>query len=213
LFEVLTITSLSQVHVDPSVPCCDLCDPSLLHQTRPAPPLRVTRKKKENPGVVDPDLKTAIVKWRKDVWNRDFGDSLFGPTAILSDAAVESISSFGKIERLIDLESALGGYWAWFGRYGDELLSLFESLDIAPKQIKVPKPRAARVTKRAVEVETGESRGGNEEREDQTKRCRTSDIAGMPPTRSTPRDWHGLPWGFPGKPAPLPVETPTRGQG
>src|SRR5882762_5143402 len=27
------------------------------------------------------------------------------------------------------------------------------------------------------------------------------------------REWHGQPWGFPGKPAPVPAETPTRGCG
>ena len=130
------------------------------------------------------ELKKEIVKWRKEVWTRDFGDSLFGPSAILSDAAVESVSSFGKIERLIDLESALGG-WAWFGRYGDELLNIFESLDISPMQAKPPKPRAVRVAKRGVEVAMSQDHGGNEEREDQTKRRRT--ITGIPPTPVQPQ--------------------------
>ena len=67
--------------------------------------------KKAVPGVVNTELKKEIVKWRKEVWTRYFRDSLFGPSAILCDAAVESVSSFGKIKRLIDLESALGG-WA-----------------------------------------------------------------------------------------------------
>ena len=172
--------------VDPCVPCCDLCDPSLLNQTRPAPPSRVLRKKKATPGVVDPKLKKEIVKWRKEVWTRDFKDSLFGPSAILSEEALESVSSFGKIERLIDLESALGG-WAWFGRYGDELLNIFRRLDIAPMQAKPSKPRGGRVTKRAVEVALAEDQGGNKGREDQTKRRRTSDIAGIPPTPVQPR--------------------------
>ena len=122
------------------------------------------------------ELKKAIVKWRKEVWTRDFGDSLFRPSAILSDASVISVSSFGKIERLIDLESALSGYWAWFGRYGDEFLNLFKSLNIAPKQVKPPKPRATRVSKRAVEEVLGEERGGN----DQTKRRCTSDRESLP---------------------------------
>ena len=112
------------------------------------------------------ELKKAIVKWRKEVWTRDFEDSLFGPSAILSDASVKSDLLFGKIERLIDLESALSGYWAWFGRYGDEFLNLFKSLNIAPKQVRPPKPQATRVSKRAGEEVLGEERGGK----DQTKR-------------------------------------------
>jgi len=79
---------------------------------------QTSRKRNVTPGIVDKQLKKAIVKWCKEIWTCDFGDSIFGPFAILSDTAVESLSSFGNIERLINLESALGRYWAWFGWYG-----------------------------------------------------------------------------------------------
>jgi hypothetical protein len=189
---------------EPTVPCCDLCDSSLLNQTRPAPPTRTTRKKNAASGAVDKSLKRAIVEFRKEIWTRDFADSLFGPAAILSDTAVESLSSFGAIDRLIDLENALGGYWAWFDRYGDELLELFRTLDIAPKQPKAPKTRAPRALKRAVETAPGEAGDGSSgsagaskrtvevaldeaedgscERREGRKRHRRSDIAGTPPT-------------------------------
>jgi len=101
--------------------------------------MRNSRKKGQTPGISDKGLKKAIINWQREIWSGDFGDSLFGPSAILSNAAVDSLSSFGQVERLIDLELALGGYWAWFGKYGDELLSLFASLDVAPKQLKPPK--------------------------------------------------------------------------
>ncbi|KAF8162230.1 P-loop containing nucleoside triphosphate hydrolase protein [Pholiota molesta] len=187
----------------PTVACCDICEPSLLDQTRPAPPSRNSRKRNAAPGMVDKDLRKSIFKFRKEIWQRDFGDSLLAPSAILSDASIDSLSSFGKIDRLIDLESALGGYWAWFDRYGDELLALFRSLDVAPKQAKSSKPRAARAPKRVVETVVGEADegtrereraskrtaevalggiGGGSERREQTKRQRPADSAGTPPT-------------------------------
>ncbi|EDQ98295.1 uncharacterized protein LACBIDRAFT_304441 [Laccaria bicolor S238N-H82] len=168
----------------PTVACCDLCSPALLNHTRPAPPSRTSRKKNVTPGIVDKQLKKAIVKWRKEIWTHDFGDSLFGPSAILSDTAVESLSSFGNIERLIDLEIALGGYWAWFGRYGDKLLNLFKSLDVGPKQHKPPKPWAARGEKRASQPGDGDASGV---KEDQPKRRRTSKFMEVPPTPVNPR--------------------------
>ena len=59
--------------------------------------MRVSRKKKPTSGVVDKELKKAIIKWRKDIWTRDFGDSQFGPSAVLSDADVESVSSLARL--------------------------------------------------------------------------------------------------------------------
>ena len=179
----LSIQNLPQKPIEPTVACCDLCSPALLNQTRPAPPLQTSRKKNVTAGIVDKQLKKAIVKWRKEIWTRDFGDSLFGPSAILSDTAVESLSSYGNLERLIDVEGALGGYWAWFGRYGDKLLDLFKSLDVGPKQPKQLKPRATRGEKRASQPRDG----GSGVNEDQPKRRRTLNVVEIPPTLVNPR--------------------------
>jgi len=156
------------------VPCCDLCNPELLNRTRPAPPSRNSRKKGPTFGVVDNELKKAIINWREEIWSRDFGDSLFGPAAVLSNAAIESLSSFGPIERLIDLELALRGYWAWFGKYGDKLLIFLSSLHIGPKKPKPPKPRAARGSKRTAGTEEGDKN------KTKLKQCRLSDVTPTP---------------------------------
>lgn len=127
---------------DPTVPCCDLCCPSLLDRTRPGPPPGNTRKKpRPTPGVVDKDLKKEIVRWRKEVWSRDFEDSVFGPSAILTDQAVDLLSSFGQIKQISEIKVVLG-YWAWFEKYSEELLALYQRLEIAPKKAKPTKPRA-----------------------------------------------------------------------
>ena len=90
--------NLPRVTTAPTVPCCDLCSPELLDKTRPAPPLRNSRKKGQIPGMTDKELKKAIIRWRGEIWSRDFGDSLLGPSAILSNAAVNSLSLFGQVE-------------------------------------------------------------------------------------------------------------------
>ena len=72
---------------------------------------------------------------------------------ILSDDAVDKLSSVAR--NLISLERALGGGWAWFGTYGDELLETIKSL---PFKSMGPKPKQKRAAKRmAVNVTNEES--------------------------------------------------------
>jgi len=60
---IYQIQNLRQKPIDLTVPCCDFCIPALLNQTRPAPPSQAFRKKNVTPGIVDKQLKKAIVKW------------------------------------------------------------------------------------------------------------------------------------------------------
>ncbi|KAH9481945.1 hypothetical protein JR316_0006475 [Psilocybe cubensis] len=94
-------------------------------------------------GAVDPELRKVILEWRKSLWHRDFGDSMFGPSGILSNNAVNKLASYGAILRLTKLNEILGGNWPWFGKYGDELLALFRTTVIAPAK---PKPSRAQTT-------------------------------------------------------------------
>ena len=73
---------------DPTVLCCDICNPEHLNTAAPS---RNSRKRGPKFGVVDNELKKVIIKWRKEISSRDFGDSLFGPAAVLPNAAVEWI--------------------------------------------------------------------------------------------------------------------------
>ncbi|EDR03124.1 uncharacterized protein LACBIDRAFT_331785 [Laccaria bicolor S238N-H82] len=128
-----------------------------------------SHKKNVTLGIINKQLKKAIVKWQTEIWTHDFEDSLFRPSAILANAAIESLSSFGNLERLIDLENTMGGSWAWFGKYSDKLLDLSKTLDVAPKQPKPSKPWAARGEKHVSEAsELGEGCGSGV-KEDQAK--------------------------------------------
>ena len=105
---------------------------------------------------VNPATQSSLKQWRTSIWNRDFEDAIFSPAGILSDDAVDRLSSVASpIENLISLERALGGGWAWFGTYGDELLEKIKTL---PFKSMGPKPKQKRAAKRvAVDVANEES--------------------------------------------------------
>lgn len=99
-------------------------------------------------------MKSSLAGWRTKIWDQDFEDAIFSPAGILSDDVIDKLSSVvSPIENLISLERALlGGGWAWFGTYGDELLTEIKSL---PFKSMGPKPKRKRAAKRVVE-EVGE---------------------------------------------------------
>ena len=134
----------------PTVPCCDICNPELLNLTRPAAPRPNSRKKAVAYEAVNPAMQTSLKQWRTNIWSRDFEDAIFSPAGILSDDAVDKLSSVASpIENLISLERALGGGWAWFGTYGDELLVQIKTV---PFKSMGPKPKQKRGAKRKADI-------------------------------------------------------------
>ena len=76
--------------------------------------------------------------WRTRIWERDFEDAVFGPSGILKDKILETLASVGPILQLAELERVVGSQWAWFGKYGDELLAALAEMDMRPMQPKPP---------------------------------------------------------------------------
>lgn len=148
-----------------SVPCCDICAPTLLNRTRPSPPDVAPRKTAVKMGALNTNVKIALQDWRRNIWKRDFINSMFGPSVILKDETVEILASVGPITRLNELEKVTGEDWPWFGTYGDELLDAMKRLDIGPMQAKPPQKRAE---KRAAptdgDTESNEGDGGRKKR-------------------------------------------------
>ncbi|KAF4610293.1 hypothetical protein D9613_010675 [Agrocybe pediades] len=130
-------------HPDPTAPCCDLCDPSLLNRTRPAAPEPVPRKMTVKTGVIDKKVELTLLGWRRKIWERDFKDSMLGPSVVLRDEIIETLSSVGPVARLHELEQVTGDDWPWFGKYGDELLEEMSKLAIAPMKTKAAQTRRA----------------------------------------------------------------------
>lgn len=156
--------------------------------------------------MVDNTLRESIVSWRKEIWRRDFGDSLLGPSVVLSNELVEAASSFGPIKDLDMLKKTIGG-WLWFGKYGNELLTFLQSLEIAPKKPRPTKPRAPRGEKRGNGEQKGED-GGEEER---TKRRRPdSETTSLTSSEIVQAPTAVNPCPTPVRPITLPHSTPSR---
>ena len=157
-YSILLTSSLSE----PSVPCCDICNPELLNRTRPARLEPVKRKAQIKFGLANTNVEDALHEWRKRVWTQDFKNSMFGPTGILTNETLTALSSVGPILSLKQLESIVGENWPWFGKYGDNLLTELISLNIPPM---IPKPPQSRRTKRSGMSETTVGQGGGGKRQ------------------------------------------------
>ena len=143
----------------PTVPCCDLCDPTLLDLVRPGCPDPSSRSQNLKTGIVNEDVAEGLRGWRSRVWEKDYGESLFGPEGILTDNMVQSLASVGPILRLAELENVVGSQWPWFGQYGDNLLTTLLDMSIPPV---TPKAQEVRGTKRPATQE--ENLGRKEQR-------------------------------------------------
>ena len=103
IMEILQEDNLP-VSADPTVPCCDLCDPTLLDRTCPAPSTSQPKITGVKTGKVNPTVRSALQRWRSQILKRDFEDAVFGSSGFLSDERVENLSSVGFIGRLNKLE-------------------------------------------------------------------------------------------------------------
>ena len=118
-----------------------------MDRTRPAPSSSQAKAIAVKTGKVNESVKSALQRWRSQIFKRDFEDALFAPSGILSDERIDSLSSVGSIGRLNELERVVGADWPWFGQYGDALLEELKKLNIPPMQ---PKPQQKRAEKRTV---------------------------------------------------------------
>ena len=209
----------------PTVPCCDLCDPTLLDLVRPGSPDLSRRSQNLKTGIVNKNVVGEIRAWRSRIWKRDYGESLFGPEAILSDDVVKNLASVGPILRLAELERIVGSQWAWFGEYGDDLLAVLLAMSIPPMTPKAPE---ARGTKRpaAKEKETTGQSGDGGRNERIAKRIRfegqeaSSGPVNVTPTFTAPAHFQPSPNSYPvsalylttfsASPNTVPTVTPTR---
>ncbi|KAJ3523707.1 hypothetical protein NMY22_g11325 [Coprinellus aureogranulatus] len=148
--------------------CCDLCNPELLNRCRPPQvPKKPRQVAKNSEETEEPVLavQTALRDWRMTVHANDFPWAPFGPSALLSDAMVDTLASFGRITTQEHLSRALGS-WIWSDRYSVSLLAAlvaipeeeFVSAEIQPLTDAVDQPALGKRKQR------DEDDGGEEER-------------------------------------------------
>jgi len=127
---------------DLTVPCCDICDPSLLARTRPGRPRKKKTTKMPKRGLPHVDAQLALRRWRASVFARDHATAQYDPTAILADTTIEHLASLGKIN-MDTLAVVLEPHWVWWPQYHEELMMFISNLDIPFK------PRPSKLRKRA----------------------------------------------------------------
>lgn len=173
---VLTRSSVS------TVPCCDICCPTLLERTRPSPVVKpVAPVKAVAKGVPNEEMRSLLEDWRQDVFDRDHRRSPLDSTAILNDEDIAHLSSIGELTLEI-LEGILQPSWLWWDRYGQDLVELTKGI----KTPYIPLPKAPRKTKRASEEDT--DKDGQSVKKPRTRaEPSTQTIAPSPVIASTPR--------------------------
>ncbi|THV07053.1 P-loop containing nucleoside triphosphate hydrolase protein [Dendrothele bispora CBS 962.96] len=160
---------------DPTVPCCDICDCSLLNRTRPGRYKAPSRRKAVVQGVIYQPSQLELHSWRVAIHKRDFKSARWGYTALLSDATVEFLSAAGPINSKEELKRMLAHKWGWWEKFGDELWAKISSMNIPPM---VPLPKNNRKRKEPEQAD-------NAAHSSEPKRRRNDNDGGSEETCST----------------------------
>ncbi|KAI0690245.1 P-loop containing nucleoside triphosphate hydrolase protein, partial [Cerioporus squamosus] len=112
---------------DPLVPCCDICRPELLDQTRPGVLPPQPRAKNMKQGLPDFNAQDKLREWRKELHTRDHRFALFDETAILDDTLITTLSSVGPLT-IEQVANVLKEKWIFNSRYGRDLASYVHGL-------------------------------------------------------------------------------------
>ncbi|KAF8669026.1 Atp-dependent dna helicase, partial [Rhizoctonia solani] len=115
------------------VPCCDVCDPSVLDKVRVPPPKTRRRVVQAKKGQLNPKIVKSLIAWREVIHKRDHSHVQWAPNALLDDQTIHSIANRPDIALGTNLARLLEGSWGYWGHYGGELLDLL-------KQAPVPRP-------------------------------------------------------------------------
>ncbi|KAJ7226963.1 hypothetical protein GGX14DRAFT_693065 [Mycena pura] len=149
----------------PTVPCCDICCPELLDQTRPGKPLAVPRQSSVKRGEVNRDLQLVLHNWRISIKKRDFPGALYSAAAIMRDETIALLASVGPLGSQAHLAKVLAGQWTWWDKYGAELYTCLAAQVIPPLKELLKKPRVKR------------GAGGEPEESSATKRRRGNELS------------------------------------
>ncbi|KAJ6472905.1 P-loop containing nucleoside triphosphate hydrolase protein [Mycena vitilis] len=182
----------------PQVPCCDICCPALLNQTRPGKLLAAPRQSAIKRGVVNKSVQRALHSWRTEIVARDYPTGLYTSAIILRDETIALLASVGPIDNLERLKAVLAGQWLWIDDYGSELHRCLARLDIPPMQ---PLPKKTRAPKQGhpdadvLDVQNGEkdksetSFGGISQNDDKMFQSLPSTDRSCPCDRWVGNDW------------------------
>ncbi|KAI0077523.1 P-loop containing nucleoside triphosphate hydrolase protein, partial [Panus rudis PR-1116 ss-1] len=114
-----------------TVPCCDICDPSLFDRTRPGdrpqPSVKAKGPKGRKRGQAIPEVEKRLRQWRRMVYQRDHDFAVYEAKSLLNDDMVAVLASHGDL-KLQTFNRLLSGSWIWWERYGTELQEFMKEL-------------------------------------------------------------------------------------
>ena len=123
---------------EPTVPCCDICDPNLLDLVRPGQRPSSTTKKltySKHPNMV---VVSALREWRRKVLIKDNHPRYLPASYILSEEAINKLARLSPCT-----ESAAKGYlsqqWVFWSTYGSDVTDVIASSQPHCEKI-VPSP-------------------------------------------------------------------------
>ncbi|KAG8709845.1 hypothetical protein FRC11_005158 [Ceratobasidium sp. 423] len=105
------------------VPCCDICDPSVLDKVRVPPPKKKCRAVKAKRGLFNAEIFEILVAWREKICERDFSHLQWAPNAFLDDETIHSIASWPDAATGTKLPTLLEKEWGYWSQYGGELIA------------------------------------------------------------------------------------------
>ncbi|EJD46861.1 P-loop containing nucleoside triphosphate hydrolase protein [Auricularia subglabra TFB-10046 SS5] len=206
-----------------TVPCCDLCDPTLLDRALPGQgPKRKKRRAKERNKLPAVDVVRALRDWRVDTWKEHYSKQCFTECAVLPDELITILAVAPEFDTEKQLANELAEEWMWWGRHGRSLwralVAVYDQRPIASQNTNTRKRKEP-----AVDDEAGvdanattpgasapsESSGGSQASQPPSKRARPSAAAPAPPvTRPAPP---ALPPPPPLPQLPIPVHLAAQG--
>ena len=131
--------------------CCDICNPTLFDQVRPAKPVAERRARTVKRGHPVSFVRNALYAWRRSIKHELYQFEMWGPQAILDSANCELLASVGPIETMETLSSLLKNNWARWDSLGGRLFDMLSALDI-PKIAAAPKLTSSKRTATTAEL-------------------------------------------------------------
>ncbi|KAN0130509.1 P-loop containing nucleoside triphosphate hydrolase protein [Lactarius tabidus] len=111
----------------PIVPCCDICDPTLLDLVRPGPRPMSTVKKLAYSKHPNLEVISALRKWRQKTLIDDAHPQYLPASYLLSEEVIVKLASLSP-----STESAIKGYlsqqWAFWTTYGPNITTIISSV-------------------------------------------------------------------------------------
>ncbi|PIL24782.1 transporter [Ganoderma sinense ZZ0214-1] len=123
----------------PTVPCCDICDPTLLDRTRPPVLPQDKRAKALKRGERDLAARERLCQWRETVYAREHPLAQYDVSGLLQDELLDLLVSHGPLSRA-QVAGMLQDKWVFWQRHGEALSVAVTSLPILFKPLP-PKPR------------------------------------------------------------------------